>query len=232
MNRIHRISHLGLVNTYLVADDDGLTLIDAGLPGSRRRILATARRLGAPIARIAITHGHTDHVGGLDGLMASLPGIELIAPEREAPLLRGERELRDHEPQDRLRGGYPRIASVPTRLVRDGDQVGSLRVVATPGHTPGHVAFLDERDGTLYGGDVFTTVGGIATSAVVPWRFPLAGTATWSRELELESARMVRGLEPTRLAPGHGRVVEAPAEGMERAIAAAMHRAVASALAG
>jgi glyoxylase-like metal-dependent hydrolase (beta-lactamase superfamily II) len=62
-------------------------------------------------------------------------------------------------------------------------------VLATPGHTPGHLAFLDTRDGTLYAGDAFTATRGVATSAVVPWRYPMAGLATWNRSLDLESAR-------------------------------------------
>jgi hypothetical protein len=49
-------------------------------------------------------------------------------------------------------------------LLRPGDRVGSLEVVGAPGHTPGHVAFLDTRDRTLIAGDVFTTLGGTRSS--------------------------------------------------------------------
>ena len=91
-------------------------------------------------------------------------------------------------------------------------------MIATPGHTPGHVAFLDARDRTVYCGDVFSTLGGVATSAKLNPRFPLA-LFTWHRPTELESARALRALEPARLAPGHGKVVESPLEAMDRAIA-------------
>lgn len=52
---VTRISRLGIVNAYLVSEDDGLTLIDTGLPGTHRRILAVAGTPGAPIVRIART---------------------------------------------------------------------------------------------------------------------------------------------------------------------------------
>jgi glyoxylase-like metal-dependent hydrolase (beta-lactamase superfamily II) len=97
-------------------------------------------------------------------------------------------------------------------------------VLATPGHTPGHLAFLDTRDGTLYAGDAFTATRGVATSAVVPWRYPMAGLATWNRSLDLESARRVGDLGPVRLASGHGPVIEAPGPAMTRAIAAAARK--------
>jgi len=221
---IHRISRFGLVNEYLVPEDDGLTVIDAGLPGTSRLILARARALGMPIRRIALTHAHRDHHGSLDALAAALPGVQVIASEREASLLAGDTAPRDGEPAGTLRGGFGGTATRPSRLVSDGDAVGSLRVVATPGHTPGHIAFFDTRDGTLYAGDAFTTTLGVATSAVVPWRYPMAGMATWNRDLDLASARLLAGLDPARLASGHGPVVEAPGRAMTRAIAAAARK--------
>jgi glyoxylase-like metal-dependent hydrolase (beta-lactamase superfamily II) len=221
---VHRISRLGIVNAYLIVEDDGLTLIDTGLPGTQRRILDGARTLALPIVRIALTHAHSDHVGSLDALTAVLPGVEVIVSEREAPLLNGNKELRDGEPLDRVRGRFRGATTSPTRTVYDRDFVGSLRVIATPGHTPGHVAFIDTREGTLYSGDVFTNKGSVATSAVVRWNFPIAGLATWSRELELDSARLLRDLDPTRLAPGHGPVLVGPGQPMQRAITAAEKR--------
>ena len=222
---IHRISRLGMVNEYLVAEDDGLTLIDTGLAGTHRLILARARHLGMPVRRIALTHAHRDHRGSLDALAAALPGVQVIVSEREAPLLAGDTQPRHGEPEGELRGGFAGTATRATRLVRDGDAIGSLRVVATPGHTPGHVAFLDTRDGTLYAGDAYTTTRGVATSAIVPWRYPMAGLATWNRDLDLASARLLRDLDPDRLASGHGPVIAAPGPAMTRAIEAAARKA-------
>jgi glyoxylase-like metal-dependent hydrolase (beta-lactamase superfamily II) len=91
-------------------------------------------------------------------------------------------------------------------------------VVASPGHTPGHIALLDRRDRTLFCGDVFSTLGGVETSARMNPRFPLVVMGTWDRATELESARKLAVLEPARLAPGHGRVVESPVAAMQAAI--------------
>ena len=216
-----RVSRFGFVNAHLVREDDGLTLIDTTLPRSGKAILAAAERLGAPIVRIALTHAHGDHVGSLDELAAALPGVEVLISARDARLLAKDMTLDPGEPQSKLRGGYPGAATRPTRTLVHGDRVGSLEVVASPGHTPGHVAFLDARDGTLYCGDVFSTLGGVATTAKPNWRFPLPAMATWDRPTELASARALWALDPARLAPGHGKVVEAPGAAIRQAIAKA-----------
>jgi glyoxylase-like metal-dependent hydrolase (beta-lactamase superfamily II) len=106
-------------------------------------------------------------------------------------------------------------------LLAPGDRVGSLEVHAAPGHTPGQIALLDVRDRTLICGDAYSTLGGVATSAKPNPRFPLPALATWHRPTALASAIALRALDPARLAPGHGKVVEAPGAAMDRAIATA-----------
>jgi len=221
MPDIRRISRLGLVNAYLVREDDGLTLIDTTLPRSAKAIRAAERAAGGGIVRIVLTHAHGDHIGSLDDLVADLPDAEVLISTRDARLLSGDKSLDPGEPQDKLRGGYPGAKTRPTRTLEAGDRVGSLEVVAAPGHTPGHIALLDVRDRTLYCGDAYSTLGGVATTAKVNPRFPLPALATYHRPLALESARALRALDPARLAPGHGGVVEAPATQMDAAIAKA-----------
>lgn len=216
---IHRISRLGAVNCYLVTEDDGLTLVDTMIPRSAKVIRAAADRLGDRIARIALTHAHGDHVGSVDELAESLPGVELLISERDARLLDKDKTLDPGEPKDKLRGGFPGTKTRPTRTLQPGDRVGSLEVVAAPGHTPGQVAFLDVRDRTLICGDAYSTLGGVYTTAKVNPRFPLPTMATWHRPTALETARALRALDPARLAPGHGRIVEHPGAAMDAAIA-------------
>jgi glyoxylase-like metal-dependent hydrolase (beta-lactamase superfamily II) len=221
MTEIVRLSRFGFVNAYLVPEDDGLTVVDTMLWGGAKPILAAAERLGAPIVRIALTHGHGDHIGSLDALHAALPDAEVIISARDARLLVKDLSLDPGEPQVKVRGMIPGAKTKPTRTVSGGDVVGSLEVVSTPGHTPGHVAFLDRRDGTVLCGDVYTTIGGVATTTGRNLRFPLAISGTWHGPTELESAGALRALEPQRLAPGHGKVVESPAAAMDAAIAKA-----------
>jgi glyoxylase-like metal-dependent hydrolase (beta-lactamase superfamily II) len=83
------------------------------------------------------------------------------------------------------------------------------------------MAFLDRRDATLLCGDTYTTLGGVATTDKVRLPFPLASMATWDPATELESARALQALQPARLAPGHGQVVEAPVAAMGAALAKA-----------
>ena len=219
-----RVTRFGIVNAFLVEEEDGLTLIDTtiGGGGAAKAILAAAAELNRPIVRIALTHAHQDHIGGLDALAAQLPGVEVAISTRDARLLAKNTTPDPGEPPEaKLRGAYPGAKTQPTRMLSAGDRVGSLEVIAAPGHTPGHVAFLDTRDQTLIAGDAFSTLGGVATTAKVNPRFPLPALATWHRPPALATARALRALDPARLAVGHGRTVENPAAAMDAAIARA-----------
>lgn len=216
-----RVTRLGMVNVYLVEEDDGLTLIDTALPRSGKAIRAAADGLGRPIRRIVLTHAHGDHVGSLDELADALPGVEVLISARDARLLAKDKRLDAGEERGKLRGGFPGARTRPTGTLTPGERVGSLEVVANPGHTPGHVALIDTRDRTVFCGDTFSTLGGVATSARVNPRFPLPALATWHRPTVVESARVLRSLDPARLAPGHGAIVENPGAAMDAAIARA-----------
>ena len=203
---VTRISRFGLVNAYLVEEDDGLTLVDSDAPAQRQGDPAGGRP-AAPIRRIALTHAHGDHIGSLDALAAELPGVEVLISARDARLLAKDKTL---EPERAAGQAARRLPAAPGRARRAtvaarASAIGSLEVVASPGHTPGHVAFFDTRDGTLDCGDAYSTLGGVATAAKVNPRFPLPGAASWHRPTALESAKALRALEPARLAPGTAR---------------------------
>jgi len=221
MVQLTRFPRMFPVNCYFVREDDGLTLIDTGIPGNAPKILAAARDLGQPIRRIVLTHAHGDHLGALDALHQLLPQAEVLVSARDTRFLAGDMTLDPDEPQTKLRGGYQAIATRPTRLLADDDRVGSLQIISTPGHTPGHIAVFDPRDGTLIAGDAFQTHAGAAVSGTVRWRFPFPAMATWNRPAALASARRLRALEPCRLAVGHGDVLEQPVAEIDSAIATA-----------
>ena len=216
-----KVTKLGMVNAYLVGEDDGLTLVDALIPRSAKQIVEAAAGLGAPIVRIVLTHAHGDHIGSLDDLARQLGGVEVLISARDARLMAGDKSLDPGEEKGKLRGGYPGAKTRPTRTVAPGERIGSLEVVAAPGHTPGQIGLLDTRDRTLICGDAYSTLGGVATAAKLNPRFPLPALASWHRPSALETARALRALEPARLAPGHGKVVDAPAAAMDAAIARA-----------
>ena len=130
----------------------------------------------------------------------------------------GDLSLLPGEPVDKLRGQWIKVATKPDRTVVSGDRIGSLEVVASPGHTPDHIAFLDNRDNTLIAGDAFQTRGGVAVSGVVRPLFPFPALATWHKPTALESAHTLYALKPSRLAIGHGVVLTNPLPAMAQAI--------------
>src|SRR3954451_11624185 len=170
-----QLTRMRIVNAYLVREDDGFTLVDTTMGSVADELIATARGAGGEIRRIALTHGHGDHVGALDALKLRLgDAVEVLMPELDARIHAGEQVVDGGKPP----GSWPTIETVPDVRLQPGDRVGSLEVVATPGHTPGHVSFLDTRDGTLIAGDVFTSFGSVQVSNHFYWRFPLAAMAT------------------------------------------------------
>ncbi len=217
-NNMWQVTRFAFFNNYLVREEDGLTLIDANMSGSQKTIMAAAETIGLPITRITLTHAHGDHVGSLDEVAALLPGVEVAFTSRTAEFLQGNRELSPDEPQAKLRGSFMNRSTKATRLLEPGDMLGSLRVVAAPGHTPDHIAFWDERDGTLIAGDAFQTAAGTAVAGIMRWLFPFPAMATWHLPTALKTAVTLRNLKPTRLAVGHGRVLENPVNQMEQAI--------------
>src|SRR5207237_7702575 len=217
-NNLFQLTRLIAFNCYLVREDDGFTLIDTEMSGQAQAIMHEAHKLGLPIVRIVLTHAHVDHVGSLDALHDALPNAQVAISERDARFLSGDKSLDPSEPQVRLRGGYPVCTTKPTRLLHEGDRIGSLEVIATPGRTPGHIAFLDTRDRAVIAGDAFQTQGGVAVSGTFEWLFPLPALATWHKGLAMESARTLLALQPSLLAVEHGRVLSNPQPAMEHAI--------------
>lgn len=217
----HKVTRFWVMNTYLVEEDNGLTLIDTGMSGSADSILAAAQQLGQPIRRILLTHAHTDHVGSLDALVQRLPEVAFLCSAQTARFLRGDLSLTSAQAQRPLKGGFVRCEAKPVRTIADGDRIGSLQVVAAPGHSPDHVTFLDTRDGALYAGDAFQTMGGLAVSGDMRWRFPLPAWATWDMSTALETAKKLVTLKPSLLAVGHGPMLEDPIAAMNKVIARA-----------
>jgi len=219
-----QLSKLKVSNVYLVREEDGLTVIDTSLMGSAGAIQSAAADLGQPIRRIVLTHAHSDHYGSLDALHGAVPDAEVLVSARDARLLRGDRSPEPGEPRGRLFPGFffPPAKTRPTRTIDEGERVGSLEVIAAPGHTPGQLAFLDSRSRSLICGDAYLALGGLFVTTQPVLRFPLpALLGTWHKPTAYETARKLRALDPERLATGHGPVLLRPAAEMDRAIAAA-----------
>ena len=224
-NCIWQLTRLGSFNCQLVRDEDeSLTLIDTGLKGTADSILATAKSIGLPIRRILLTHAHMDHVGSLDQVTALTGPVEVIIGERESRLYEGNFTLDPNEPQTKIRGGFKECKTILTRLPQGDEHVGPFRAIFAPGHTPGHLAYFDERDHSLFAGDALSSVGRLTVSGVFNWLFPFPVFATWHFATAIETAERLAALNPRLLVLGHGKVLESPRLLMERAIAAAKRK--------
>jgi len=186
------------------------------VPGSARSIVSAAQNLGAAI-RIVLTHAHFDYVGALDALVSGLPAVEIAIGQREARFLAGNLSLDPGETGKKLLG-FRATKTQPTRLLADGERIGSLKAVLLPGHTPGHMAYLDVRDGSLIAGDAFTTQWGLVAAGVFKPQFPFPAFFSWNAEVAAESARKLMDLKPILLAVGHGKTLASPVSAKRTAV--------------
>lgn len=207
------------VNCYLVKEEEELILIDAALSFNAKEIIKTAENLKTPITKIVLTHAHGDHVGSLDAIKERFPQASVYISLRDSRLLDGDLSLDEDEPKTPIKGGVPK--GLKTRadiLLKDGDRVGSLTAISTPGHTPGSMSFLDKRTGALIAGDALQTRGGVAVAGDIKPFFPFPAFATWNKEVSLYSAKKIVGYQPTLLAVGHGEMIKNPVVKIEEAI--------------
>jgi glyoxylase-like metal-dependent hydrolase (beta-lactamase superfamily II) len=204
------------VHGYLLAGDDGWTLVDTGLalPDLEERVLA----LGVPIARVVVTHFHPDHVGGADQIRSATGAPVLQGeldyeqcehvwgnprwPERMAAWF-AEHGVPKEITDDLIEvgsayGAFIRFARNP-ELVRAGDVVAGWEVLAVPGHADGHIAL--QRHGALVAGD-----------HLLPRISPAVGLYPDSRPDPLadylDSLRRTAELAPRIVYPGHGDPIE------------------------
>ena len=214
-----QLTRLRFVNAFLVREDDGFTLVDTTTGGAADALIEAAEPAGGAIRRIALTHGHGDHVGSLDALEERARRGRGPDARARRPHPRGGEGRRGQAHRAAGRSSRP---SPDVRLERGRPRRAASRSIASPGHSPGHVAFLDTRDRTLIAGDAFTTYGKVAVS-----NHFLTGASRsrrWrrgTRRRTVESARALRALDPAVLVVGHGPAVRDPGAAMDRAIARA-----------
>jgi glyoxylase-like metal-dependent hydrolase (beta-lactamase superfamily II) len=207
---VHLIPN-GFVNVYLIVDTDGLTLVDAGMARNGKAILDYIAGLGcspADLRRVLVTHADPDHVGALAALKAA-SGARIACNSAEAEAIAAGRSSRKIKPGPLLRPFFGLISllfkTVPATvddLLADGQVLpvlGGLRVVATPGHTPGHVSLFAPAAGILFTGDSIISQGD---------RLYLSRPAnTWDAALAQASAKAQAALGATIVCPGHGPVI-------------------------
>jgi glyoxylase-like metal-dependent hydrolase (beta-lactamase superfamily II) len=214
-------------NVYLVRSGPAWVLIDTAWPGRGQQIRAAAESLfgaGTRPEAILLTHIHPDHAGSALEL-ARLWHLPVHVHPRELPLASGRYLPQYANPLDRwliapLLALMPRrtVAAIASRNSLEGtarafDPVAGMpglpdwRVVPTPGHTPGHVAFFRSKDRVLITGDAVLTVNLNSVPDLLTGKYQVAGPpyiSTWNWPAAKESVAALARLKPDVLACGHG----------------------------
>ena len=157
-----------IVNGFLFRDDDGqVTVLDMGLKQSGKKVLAALGAIGSgpgDVTRLLLTHAHADHAGGA-GYVAGATGRGVTVHSDDAGFVRAGKVAPAEHRLGRLLAklsGSGSFAPIEvTEELHDGQVVdvgGGLRVVHTPGHSPGHVSYLHESSGVLVTGDAIFNV--------------------------------------------------------------------------
>jgi glyoxylase-like metal-dependent hydrolase (beta-lactamase superfamily II) len=235
-NGIHRLGS-PLVNWYLVEEDDRLTAVDAGLPGFVKGLeaqLAAIGRRPADVEAVILTHSDADHTGVAATLREAGARV-LIHSEDDETLRNPGPKTGDAHPKHfvtqlhkpafwRFFYGMARAGGArPTAIegaehFGDGDELdvpGKPRVVATPGHTPGHCSFVFADHDALFVGDSMCTSNPL-TRGEGPEVMPKVTNV--SDERAVISLDAMENLEASVILPGHG-------EPWHGSPAAAVHRA-------
>ncbi len=216
---LHRIGS-PLINSYLIVDGDGVTIVDAGLPRYWKLLQAELAALGkglADVRGLILTHGDSDHIG----FAARLHQETGLAPYiHEADLDRARLKVKkpnfgwgpvkigplaDFLWYSARQGGLRIPPATELQTITDGtvgtvlDLPGAPRIINTPGHTPGSVAVHVPALDAVFVGDAMTTRN-VLTGATGPKPAPF----TLEPGQALASLDRIEGIDATWVLPGHG----------------------------
>ena len=205
------------VNSYLVVDGDGVTIIDAGLPRYWKLLNSELSRIGLTVddvRALILTHGDSDHIG-FAGRLSSEKGIpaHLHPADADRARLEVKKPTRGWGPikagplasflwYSAREGGLRARPVGELQPVKDGqvlDVPGSPRIIHVPGHTPGSVAVHVPAVDALFLGDTMTTRN-VLTGATGPKPAPF----TLQPGQALASLDRIEGVDATWVLPGHG----------------------------
>lgn len=187
-------------------EEDGLTLIDAAHTWSTKYILGAIESIGHPLRRIFITHAHPDHAGAAKELVDKTHAI-VMAHQSEIPFLQGQRTMANEKGSlicrailnaGRLLGSLASPTIERVQPVADCEAIGSLKVIHTPGHTPGSISLWCADEQAIFCGDnLLFSMGSVRVG--LPW-------FTLDRTMQNNSIKRYLELPAQLLLSGHGPV--------------------------
>lgn len=201
----------GSVNFYLCLDEDGVTLVDSGMPKKQGLVWDALSELGygrSDLKRILLTHADIDHAGSAKAIQAETGAVVYASGATAVYLQQGQSP--DHLPKlvqwiSNAFVRYPALSETVIQTIEDGDELpilGGMKILATPGHTMEHHSFYSPSTGVLFAGDALSTRNGRLQST--PPRITADQTAA------NQSALRLLNLSPTLIACGHGKPMRNP----------------------
>lgn len=157
LSGVHRVDGTRMANVYLVLGER-IAVIDTGAPGDGQktlRYIGGLNRKPSDVSIIILTHYHFDHCGGL-GVVKRETGAQVVAHELESAYISGEKPNPQQGLLFKMGGWLFRFEHVGVdRVVRDQDRLEEhgLRIIHTPGHTPGSISILMEDRRVMFTGD-------------------------------------------------------------------------------
>ncbi len=206
--------HPEQIAVYLIATDDGLVAIDPGPTSCAGSFHETLRLFGATagdLRHVLLTHIHLDHAGIVGSLVREYPTLRVHVHERGAPhladpakLLASARRIYGDQ-METLWGAFLPIPGHNLNVLAGGERLSMgttpIRVAATPGHAVHHVAFLDEREGLAFVGDLAGEGTQHATPVLPATPPPDVDLSAWRSSLDLIGAWGPEALLLTHFGP-------------------------------
>ena len=192
------------VSAWIVTVDDGVYIIDTGMSFMGKRILNEAEKLGT-LKGILLTHGHSDHVGGLKKIL-EIKKVPVFAHEADIPYMEGKEPFPGRKKVEFL--VKPGLVQ-PLKMTNGNlDNMAALIPIHTPGHSPGHVVYYHKEDRVLIGGDLFTSKNGQLQK-------PMAMFTSDMEEAIKSGRRVIEEMKPDIVSICHGNDVKEPHKQIE-----------------